>query len=184
MTLPNNDPAAANAAPGNETPKQVLDLSPEGLQAIASALAAAMKQGATEVVSDVADVASATMAAADAPKTPLLKRLAPRLLACLVVGVALLSAVALLAPQQLGVILYKSCLLTLAGYGGYWLDRWVFPYGRPDGYLAKTWQTVAGATQDGADYAVAAGYELVFSLACLRRCLIMFAAIVGMGLGL
>ena len=170
MTAPNGS-SAEEQAPGQEKTKSIIELADDEIQAVA------------KLLTEFRDKKAAEFEEA-ASKPPLLKRLAPRLLACLVVGVALLSAVALLAPQQLGVILYKACLLTLAGYGGYWLDRWVFPYARPDGYLAKTWQTVAGATQDGADYAVAAGYELVFALACLRRGLIMFAAIVGMGLGL
>lgn len=36
-----------------------------------------------------------------------------------------------LAPQQVGILVYTIAKLSLAGYLGYWLDRWVFPESRP-----------------------------------------------------
>jgi len=39
--------------------------------------------------------------------------------------------VALLFPQQLGVLLFKANVLTLAAVSGYLLDRGLFPYARP-----------------------------------------------------
>jgi MFS family permease len=46
-------------------------------------------------------------------------------------AVALIVLVAILAPAQLVVTIYKAALVAAAAYGGYWLDRWLFPYARP-----------------------------------------------------
>lgn len=43
------------------------------------------------------------------------------------VTVALMAIVASIAPQQIGIVAYKGCLIGLGGLGGYWLDRWTFP---------------------------------------------------------
>lgn len=47
----------------------------------------------------------------------------------------LLLAVAVLAPQQVPVVLFKVALVTMGGVAGYWLDRRLFPYARPDALL-------------------------------------------------
>lgn len=56
----------------------------------------------------------------------------PRLFYLLLITIGLTLAVGLLAPQQLGVTLYKISLVSLAAVVGYWIDRAVFPYARPD----------------------------------------------------
>ncbi|NMG54915.1 hypothetical protein GPA23_09650 [Aromatoleum aromaticum] len=58
----------------------------------------------------------------------------------LLVLVVLVVLVALIAPHQLPVSLYKLSLVALAGVAGYWLDRSMFPYARPDGYLCVDWR--------------------------------------------
>ncbi len=58
-----------------------------------------------------------------------------RMLWCAVYALALLLAVAWIAPQQVPVIVYKVNLILLASVAGYWLDRWAFPYARPDRFL-------------------------------------------------
>ena len=73
----------------------------------------------------------------------------------------------------------------MAGYLGYWLDRWCFPYARPDSFLAAAdWRTDANAAADQANHPVAAGYEQIFSASMLRRALIMLGTMLAMGLGL
>lgn len=79
------------------------------------------------------------------------------------ITVGLLLAVLALAPQQLPVSLYKLSLVTLAAVVGYWLDRSLFPYGRPDEL-----QIVDPAH---------------FGVAMLRRALIVSASMIAMGLG-
>ena len=49
----------------------------------------------------------------------------------LVVAAVTVWVVHLLAPQQVGILVYTIAKLSLAGYLGYWLDRWIFPDARP-----------------------------------------------------
>lgn len=115
----------------------------------------------------------------------LLSRLSPRLLPCLVLVVGLAAALAVISPQQLPVALYKLSLVTLACYLGYWIDRWAFPYARPDSFLsAADWRAETGAVQGQANHAVAPGCEQVYPAAMLRRAVIMAGAMLAMGLGL
>lgn len=39
--------------------------------------------------------------------------------------------VAMIFPQQLGVLLFKANVLALAAISGYFIDRGLFPYARP-----------------------------------------------------
>ncbi len=71
-----------------------------------------------------------------------------------------------LAGTLLAVSAYKANLLALGGWGGYWLDRALFPYGRPHQY-----------THGGAE-AVSE-----FSPATIRRAIIVAACLVCVGLG-
>lgn len=112
----------------------------------------------------------------------------PRLFAWQVLAIALLAALALLSPQQLPVTLYKLCLITLAGVVGYWLDRSLFPYSRPDGYLlCANWADILkdeGKSDYAADVPVDASHQVSFAAAMLRRALIVAACIIGVALGL
>lgn len=114
----------------------------------------------------------------------------PRLFWWLIATILLLAGISLLAPQQLPVSLYKLSLVTMAGVVGYWLDRSLFPYARPDSFLAEDEGVVCdidlveGADcktlpWDSGDTALA----LLFGLAMLRRALIVGAAMLAMGLG-
>lgn len=60
-----------------------------------------------------------------------LRQRAPRMTAWTLISVALLIALALIAPLKLPVVLYKCGLVTLGGVLGYWIDRALFPYSRP-----------------------------------------------------
>lgn len=110
----------------------------------------------------------------------------PRLTLWFVISLALLTVIALLYPQQLGVIEFKLLLVSLAGVSGYFLDRSLFPYARPDGYLAHTpeyrYNPHQGDHED-ADYRVNDGYQLVFAAAMLRRAIIVGSAMLAVGLG-
>jgi hypothetical protein len=110
----------------------------------------------------------------------------PRLSLWLVISVLLLIVVALLYPQQLGVSLYKLSLVSMAGVIGYWLDRALFPYARPDGYLAhgpeNRHNPHPGDVAD-ADYRINDDYHVAFAAAMLRRALIVAAAMLAIGLG-
>lgn len=106
-----------------------------------------------------------------------------RMFGCLLLAVALLCLLWLIAPQQSPVVLYKLCLLACAAYLGYWIDRSLFPYSRPDGYLAQEWRK-QGQHTDAPDHAIAAGQIWPFICACFRRAAIVIGAMLAVSLGL
>lgn len=116
----------------------------------------------------------------------------PRLFGWLIATILLLFVIALLAPQQLPVSLYKLSLVTMAGVVGYWLDRSLFPYARPDSFFSgdpggedacdidlENGADCKEVPWDNGDSALA----LLFGLAMFRRALIVGAAMIAMGLG-
>ena len=111
----------------------------------------------------------------------------PRLLTFLLLTAALFCGLLLLAPHQATVAVYKLTLISLAAVVGYWLDRALFPYARPDGYLVNDWRTkkvTETGIQDEVDHPVIHGYRVVYSHAMLRRALIVLAVVLGTALGL
>lgn len=56
----------------------------------------------------------------------------PRMSDWLFVTVLLVGLIAWISPQQLPVSLYKLSLITMSAVVGYWIDRSLFPYARPD----------------------------------------------------
>lgn len=96
-------------------------------------------------------------------RAPLHRRL-PRLSGWSLIALILLAASIFVAPTTGGVTLYKFALLTGAAVLGYWIDRSVFPYARPDRLIH-------------------ADFGKAFSSACLRRAIIIAAAMLAVGLG-
>ena len=91
-----------------------------------------------------------------------------------------------LYPQQLSVVIFKIALVSIAGVMGYWLVRALFPYARPDGYLAlskpnRYQQDIYSIEK--ADYPIIHQLDFVFALAMLRRAVIVGAAMLAVGLG-
>lgn len=56
----------------------------------------------------------------------------PRMYDWIIVTILLTVLIYVLAPQQLPVSAYKLSLITTAAVVGYWIDRSLFPYARPD----------------------------------------------------
>jgi len=108
----------------------------------------------------------------------------PRLSGWVVISGIMLVGLFFISPQQVDVTFYKLALICIAAVVGYWLDRSLFPYARPDGYLKRNWHYGTEAREDEADYKIVEGYELAFIAATVRRALIVLAVIIGMGLGL
>jgi hypothetical protein len=110
----------------------------------------------------------------------------PRLSGWLLITLALMLAVLVIAPHQLPVSLYKLSLVSLAGVVGYWLDRSLFPYARPDVFLQLE---ATEAEQDEGPNACTLEAQAddtllrLMGLAMLRRAIIVAAAMVAMGLG-
>ncbi len=108
----------------------------------------------------------------------------PRMAGWLLTALLLIIAIALISPQQLPVALYKLSLISLAAVVAYWLDRSLFPYARPDGYLERDWRHGTDEPEGGADFRVVPGYVLPFCTAMLRRAIIVGAVVIGVALGL
>lgn len=109
---------------------------------------------------------------------------APRNSVWLAAALVLLVAVAVLSPAQLPVVLYKAALIALAGVLGYWLDRALFPYARPDGYLERDWRHGTEEPCGDADYRVVQDHMPAFVAAVVRRAVVVGAVIIGLALGL
>lgn len=109
---------------------------------------------------------------------------APRNSLFLILAAVLLAAIAVLSPVQLPVVLYKAALISLAAVLGYWLDRALFPYARPDSYLERDWRLGTDEPEGDADYRVASGYERAFTAAMLRRSIVVGCVVIGVALGL
>ena len=109
---------------------------------------------------------------------------APRNSLFLLLAALLLAVIAVVSPVQLPVVLYKAALIALAAVIGYWLDRALFPYARPDGYLVRDWRHGTDEPVGDVDYPVVQGYIRVFTAAMLRRALVVGAVVLGMAAGL
>jgi hypothetical protein len=100
-------------------------------------------------------------------------RFVPRMAAWLALAVALTAAVWLVAPQQVPVSLYKLSLVSMAAVVGYWIDRGLFPYARPDRLFGD--KLCADDERDARARLVAAAMQ--------RRALIVAAVVLATALG-
>lgn len=106
----------------------------------------------------------------------------PRLFGLIVLNVILIGILIAIAPQQVPLTLYKLSLVTLAGLVGYWLDRALFPYARPDSFQA--WTGVDFTDRPSISFIrVRNHFELVFAACLIRRAIIVGCAMLAMGLG-
>lgn len=94
----------------------------------------------------------------------------PRLSGWLLITLLLLACVWLIAPHQLPVSLYKLSLVATAAVVGYWIDRSLFPYARPDVFLDQ---------HDIPDDTLLR----LMAMAMVRRAIIVGCAMLAMGLG-
>lgn len=116
-------------------------------------------------------------------RIPVFRRL-PRLTTWLLLAVLLTVLLAILSPVQLPVALYKLCLVALASVVGYWIDRALFPYARPDAFLNRDWRLGTVEPVGEADYPVVTGYEAIFAACLIRRALVVGAVVIAVALGL
>ena len=135
----------------------------------------------------------------------LIKKLSQiRLLKWYLVAITLFAIITLLSPQQLPVVAYKLSLVLLSAVVGYHLDRALFPYASPGGYLYNDWkefgpdfytkqyieslekneQPEAMDSKMCAEYPVLDEYRTLFAVVLIRRALIVSAVIFGVTLGL
>lgn len=108
----------------------------------------------------------------------------PRMTDWLLFALLLSLLIFALSPQQLPVSLYKLNLIAIAGVVGYWLDRSLFPYARPDAFLARDSEPEcrddSGALVFDLDGTVQ--NDLLAAVSMLRRALIVAAAMIAVGL--
>ncbi|MDA8449820.1 putative holin [Acidovorax sp. GBBC 3332] len=108
----------------------------------------------------------------------------PRNSLWLAIAAVLLTAIAIVAPPQLPVVLYKASLVSLAAVLGYWLDRALFPYARPDGYLVRDWRYGTTEPVGDVDHPVVTAYARIYAAAMTRRAVVVAAVVIGMAAGL
>ncbi|MGE4191807.1 MAG: putative holin [Pseudodesulfovibrio sp.] len=120
----------------------------------------------------------------------------PRMTKTATLALALLCLVALISPQQLPVVAYKVGLVLIAGVAGYILDRALFPYARPDRFIARPiplippneTETEKAVRQFNTLCEVERGDSAIdpwlFFMAQARRAVIVAAAMLAVGLGL
>jgi len=112
----------------------------------------------------------------------------------LLAALLLAALVWLLAPQQLPVSLYKLSLVSMAAVAGYWIDRSLFPYARPDSFLAdesvdepdEGSPPVDWRGTDGPDELIVSAGDSqprLLAAAMLRRAVIVAATMLAVGLG-
>ena len=112
----------------------------------------------------------------------------------LVIALLLAVLVWLIAPQQLPVSLYKLSLVALAAVAGYWIDRSLFPYARPDFFLqlggfdddpkpATENPDLDGVVMLELQAAPDGALLKLMGMAMLRRAIIVAAAMVAVSLG-
>jgi len=111
----------------------------------------------------------------------LIRFICARMSPWLFVSLALLVAIAVTAPRLLPVSLYKLSLITCAAWVAYWIDRGLFPYARPDAFMAVVCSPGAGITVKSVPKELP--QALGFAAAQLRRAVIIAAAMIGVALG-
>jgi len=109
----------------------------------------------------------------------------PRMTNWLIVSLVLAVVILLLAPQQLPVTAYKLSLITVAGWIGYWMDRGLFPYARPDALLPDIDPDMPEhpCADEGVLLSVGCTAGYAFEASMLRRAIIVSACIIGVALG-
>ncbi|WP_218942789.1 putative holin [Rhodoferax sp. BLA1] len=112
----------------------------------------------------------------------------PRMVLCLVLGLAALVLCLVLQQVMPGslltITLYKAHLMALGGWGGYWLDRMLFPYDRPHKY--REIEEIEDPTEsDGLPGEYVTGFFQYgsFGQATLRRAIVVAACLICVALG-
>lgn len=104
-----------------------------------------------------------------------------RMAPALWISLALFAVIACLAPKLLPISLYKLALITTAAWVAYWIDRWLFPYARPDTFLDQPWSL--GAPMIPKALPLNPEQVKAFNVAQIRRAIIIGAAMIAVALG-
>lgn len=118
-----------------------------------------------------------------------MKSILPRMSATLAGAILLLLVIAYIAPQQLPVTIYKLSLITIAAVIGYWVDREIFPYARPDRFIDSALPSIKEPLLDETDDAIllidpgANNRAFLFAEAQKRRALIVVGFAIATAIG-
>lgn len=99
-------------------------------------------------------------------------------LGVVMLAAALFAVQAFDLPPLFQVALYKGFLLFAGAHAGYWIDRGLFPYARPDKVSGALYSLDAVLTAQEQ-----AALSSLFALCMLRRALIVFGAMVCVAFG-
>lgn len=124
-------------------------------------------------------------------KNPRAPRLYWRMNDWLLAALVLSFAVWWIAPQQLPVSIYKLSLVALAAVAGYWIDRSLFPYARPDVFLELDTGGTPLSPLDCDDESDSCMLQAapddallrVMGICMLRRAIIVAATMLAVGMG-
>ena len=111
----------------------------------------------------------------------------PRMYAWLLISILMLFAAS--CAQEfwpgtlIAVTLYKAQLMTLGGWGGYWLDRALFPYDRPHVYVEDEPPIDPLRPEASAIENMLIGAPPGLGDSMLRRAIIVAACLICVGLG-
>ncbi|CAP44750.1 putative holin [Bordetella petrii] len=86
------------------------------------------------------------------------------------------TVVGVIAPHQLGLLIWSLSKLCLGAYLGYWIDRGIFCYARPGAVVEAAQAAARQGSTDG----------IAWTVACwcmMRRAVIIAAAVLALGLG-
>lgn len=110
----------------------------------------------------------------------------PRMTLWLLLSIALFVSALIVADTWPGsiaaVTLHKAHLMSLGGWGGYWLDRGLFPYARPHTMLGHEFVDEV-QIEDGQSVDVGWLQATESHWAMLRRAVIVAACLICVGLG-
>lgn len=109
----------------------------------------------------------------------------------LLAAILLSFAIWWIAPHQLPVSLFKLNLIALAAVAGYWIDRSLFPYARPDVFLEMEGDAEplppleCDADSDSCTLIAEPNEALlrVMGICMLRRAIIVSATMMAVGMG-
>ena len=101
-----------------------------------------------------------------------MKNKLPRLFGWALIALALLVLLVMVRPAEISTLLSKFAVLACAGVAGYWLDRALFPYARPDSFFCN--EEVPGMTDNRVIKTL--GTVTLSTGAALQTLLILFCA--------
>lgn len=97
------------------------------------------------------------------------------------ISAGFIGALALVAPEQIGVLALKSTLISIAAVTGYYIDRCLFPYARPHIAREEAWRETSAHTFK--DERIESAYR-AYHANMIRRAIVVAGTMIAFALGL